>query len=384
MSPPTPPEQRKQLSHGTASMVFLALLGWWAMLASVQAQIAGSHEWPKTNFEKTLVDLDEIMSGGPPRDGIPPIDEPRFVGPAEAAQWIDPREPVIVVNLNGEARAYPIQIMTWHEIVNDNVGGIPVSVTFCPLCNATIVFDRRLEGKVLDFGTTGRLRKSDLIMYDRQSESWWQQFSGRAIVGDMLGKILTRLPASIVAFDDFRKAHSDAKVLSRNTGHRRAYGTNPYAGYDDIDQHPFLFNDPVDPRLPAMERVLNISINGVHRLYPFSRLGRRAVVNDQVGGEPVVVMSASGTLSALDARRISDARTIASVTAWKRTLGERELRFEQRGEKVVDMETGSEWNLLGQAVAGTLSGSTLTPAPGGVHFAFAWLAFNPDSEIYAP
>lgn len=362
----------------------LAALALCALHASVLAQAPGSVEWPKTDFEKTLVDFDEIMSGGPPRDGIPSIDNPRFVTTREAAKWLDPREPVIVLNLGGEARAYPLQILTWHEIVNDTVGGVPVSVTFCPLCNASIVFDRRLDGQVLDFGTTGRLRKSDLIMYDRQSESWWQQFSGRAIVGDRIGRTLTRVPASIVAFEDFGKAYPGATVLSRQTGHNRSYGTNPYAGYDNIDQHPFLFRDPVDPRLPAMERVLNVSVGDVHRLYPFSRLVDGAVLNEEVGGEPVLIMSRVGTLSALDSSRIVDARTIASVTAWKRTLDGRVLAFERRGERVVDIETGSEWNLLGQAVTGPLSGRSLGPAPGGVHFAFAWLAFNPKSEIYEP
>ena len=374
-------------SHWTARGVriaALATLGFLALRDIASAQVPGSFEWPKTNFEKTLVDLDEIMSGGPPKDGIPPIDEPRFVSLSDAAEWIDPREPVIVVELGGKARAYPIQIVIWHEIVNDNLAGVPISVTFCPLCNATIVFDRRLDDQVLDFGTTGRLRKSDLIMYDRQSESWWQQFSGRAIVGDNVGKVLARIDASIVAFEDFRAAHPNAEVLSKQTGHTRSYGTNPYAGYDDIDQHPFLFTDPVDSRLPAMERVLNVSIGGVHRIYPFSRVGERAVLNENVGGEPVLVMSKAGTLSALDTSTIAQARTVVSVTAWKRSVDGRTLSFERRGEKVVDTETGSEWNLLGKAVSGPLAGQALAPAPGGVHFAFAWLAFNPDSQIYAP
>ncbi len=145
----------------------LAAIGWWAVKDIVRAQVPSSFEWPKTNFEKTLVDLNEIMSGGPPKDGIPSIDSPKFVAPASAADWIDPREPVIVLVLNKDARAYPLQILTWHEIVNDTVGGVPVSVTFCPLCNASIVFDRRVGAQVLDFGTTGRLRKSDMVMYDR-------------------------------------------------------------------------------------------------------------------------------------------------------------------------------------------------------------------------
>ena len=186
-------------------IVVLTTIGWWAFKNLVFAQLPDNAAWPNTNFEIRSVEMDEIQSGGPPKDGIPPLDAPTFVSGAEASGWLDPREPVIVVSIAGGTKAYPIQILTWHEIVNDEIGGTPVSVTFCPLCNATIVFDRRLDGTVYDFGTTGKLRKSDLVMYDRQTESWWQQFSGEAIVGKLTGKILRRLPASITAFRTFAK-----------------------------------------------------------------------------------------------------------------------------------------------------------------------------------
>ncbi|MFT5446769.1 MAG: hypothetical protein ACI9DC_001944 [Gammaproteobacteria bacterium] len=351
-------------------------------LPGAHAQVPNASEWPNTDFSKTLVDLDEILSGGPPKDGIPSIDSPKFVTPRAAAEWLDNREPVIVVSIGNDVRAYPVQIVMWHEIVNDTINSVPISVTFCPLCNATIIFDRRLDGSVLDFGTTGRLRKSDLVMYDRQSESWWQQFSGRAIVGELVGKTLERLPGQIVAFEDFRKDHPQGKVLSRETGHRRAYGQNPYGGYDDIDQHPFLFSDPVDPRLPAMERVLNISIDGTHHLYPFSKLGKNAVVNDSVVDQPVVVFSLDGTLSALDASQIKDSRTLPSATAWFREVDGEVLDFEARDGQIIDLQTKTQWSILGYATQGPLAGKRLRPAPGGVHFAFAWLAFNPDSNIW--
>ncbi|NIR30567.1 MAG: DUF3179 domain-containing protein [Gammaproteobacteria bacterium] len=338
--------------------------------------------WPKTNFDKTLVDLDEIISGGPPKDGIPAIDDPNFVSAEQAGVWLDAREPVIAVTLNGDARAYPLQILIYHEIVNDRIGGVPVSVTFCPLCNACIVFDRRVDQRVLDFGTTGKLRKSDLVMYDRQTESWWQQFSGRAIVGDLAGTELERIPASIVAFESFERAHPDGRVLSRDTGHRRPYGRNPYRGYDSIDDQPFLFMDPVDPRLPPMERVLNITVDDQHRLYPFSLFAEQPVINDEVGGVPVVVMSRRGTLSVLDDGNIRKSRTVPSATAYERRLDGRVLTFERRDGSIVDRDTGSEWDLFGNAVAGPLKGRRLTPTQSGLHFAFAWLAFNPDSEIY--
>jgi hypothetical protein len=176
------------------------------------------------------VPYSEILSGGPPRDGIPAIDEPRFVTAEEADEWLEPQEPVIFLQIGDDARAYPIQVLMWHEIVNDTVGGVPVLVTFCPLCNTAIGFERTLDGRVLDFGTAGRLRNSNLIMYDRQTESWWQQATGGAIVGELTGRQLTFRPASIIAWADSKATHPGGEVLSRETGYGRDYGRNPYSG----------------------------------------------------------------------------------------------------------------------------------------------------------
>jgi hypothetical protein len=181
----------------------------------------------KTDFSRHSIPYNEILSGGPPRDGIPPIDNPRFVTPEEAAAWLTDVEPVIALEVGGEAKTYPLQILTWHEIVNDTIGGVPVVATFCPLCNSAIVFDRRLNGTVYDFGTSGNLQFSNLIMWDRQTESWWQQFIGDAIVGELTGQRLDFLPATIISFADFREAHPDGQVLSRETGFAKAYGRTP-------------------------------------------------------------------------------------------------------------------------------------------------------------
>ena len=172
----------------------------------------------ETDFSRHSVPYSEIISGGPPPDGIPPIDDPKFVSPEDADRWLTGQEPVIALEIDGDARAYPLQIMIWHEIVNDVVGDVPVTVTFCPLCNSAIVFDRRLDGVTYDFGTSGNLRNSDLIMWDRQTESWWQQLTGEAIVGELTGKVLTFLPAPIVSWEDFKAANTGSKVLSRSTG----------------------------------------------------------------------------------------------------------------------------------------------------------------------
>ncbi|MDH3713815.1 MAG: DUF3179 domain-containing protein [Gammaproteobacteria bacterium] len=341
-----------------------------------------SSEWPKTDFDKRTVDLSEIRSGGPPKDGIPAIDEPKFISVEQAATQFGPREPVIVATYNGDARAYPLQILIWHEIVNDEVGGVPISVTFCPLCNASIIFDRRHRGQVLDFGTTGRLRKSDLVMYDRQTETWWQQFNGEGIVGEYAGDTLTQLPTRIVAFEDFGSNHPDGKVLSTETGYYRDYGRNPYSGYDSINNSPFLLSDPVDPRLPPMERVLAVSNAGGHRLYPFTVLRSEPVINDTFGGLHVAVFSKNNTASVLDTSRTVEGRQIPAANAFARRVDGKVLEFTVRDGRIVDTATGSAWNILGESTAGPMRGKRLEPLTGGVHFAFAWLVFRPDSEIY--
>ena len=371
--------REKRTLRTTRWAVAVAALLTWGAVMPAEPQLKS--DWPRTDFGKRTVPLEEIQSGGPPKDGIPAIDRPRFVTPEDAGKWLDRREPVIVFEHNGDTRAYPLQILMFHEIVNDTVGGIPVAVTFCPLCNASLVFDRRIAGAVLDFGTTGKLRKSDLVMYDRQTESWWQQFTGKGIVGRNAGVTLLQLPATIAAFDDFRRAYPRGRVLSRQTGFVRPYGRNPYRGYDRIGDIPFLFHDPIDPRLPAMERVLGVIQGGKVKIYAFPAIAALSVINDEVGSAPIAVFSQEGMLSALDAEIIRESRRIPAAAAYSRKLRERVLSFERRGSRIVDRETGSEWDIFGKAVAGPLKGARLNPADSGVHFAFAWLAFNPDSEI---
>ena len=159
----------------------------------------------KTDFSKRTVPLDEIVSGGPPKDGIPAIDNPKFVAVGQADRWLEDREPVVLVALGGVAKAYPLRILIQHEIVNDVVGRVPVSITYCPLCNTAISFDRRFDGMLLDFGTTGNLRHSDLIMYDRQTETWWQQATGEGIVGEFAGRKLTFLSSPLVSWKTFKQ-----------------------------------------------------------------------------------------------------------------------------------------------------------------------------------
>ena len=336
----------------------------------------------KTDFSRHTVPYAEIRSGGVPRDGIPPIDLPRFTAPQEAKGWLGDKEPVIALQLNGEARAYPLQIMTWHEIVNDVVGGVPVAVTFCPLCNSAIVFERTLDGVVYDFGTTGKLRNSDLVMWDRQTESWWQQLSGESIVGRLSGKALELLPASIISFHDFREAFPQGEILSRSTGFSRPYGENPYVGYDDADRPPFLLTGEPDGRLPPKERVVAVTIGDTDVAFPFSLLEKERVVEHAVNGQDLVVFFESGTTSALDRASIRESRDVGATGVFDPNVDGRKLTFRAEGDGFVDNETGSVWDIVGRAVEGPLEGSWLEPIVHGNHFWFAWGVFKPDTLIY--
>ncbi|MEX1171661.1 MAG: DUF3179 domain-containing protein [Chloroflexota bacterium] len=342
-----------------------------------------------TDFSTASVDLGEFIGGGPPKDGIPPIDDPRFESIADAGEWLEPTAPVISLEVGGVARAYPMAILIWHEIVNDTLGGAPVVVTFCPLCNTALVFERTLDGTVHDFGTTGNLRFSDLVMYDRQTESWWQQATGEAIVGTLTGSKLTFLPAQIVSLADFAAAYPAGDVLSRDTGVERAYGRNPYPGYDNADDRPFLFAGEIDGRLAPKERVVTVSRDGRTIAVPYPALEAAGVAEIEVAGDPgaVVVFWTPGTASALDAAAIADGRDAGATGVFLPVADGQRLTFRRDGGRdapITDAETGSAWSITGRATSGPLAGAQLEPVVHGDHFWFAWAAFEPDTELWSP
>jgi hypothetical protein len=324
-----------------------------------------------------LVNPAEVIPGGPPPDGIPPIDDPRYL-PASEVDFLEDEEPVLSLQLGGEARAYPIQIMIWHEIVNDTVGGSPVS--YCPLCNTGVAFDRRLGDRVLDFGTSGRLYQSALVMYDRQTESLWSHFTGEAIAGVMTGEVLERIPVATVSWEDWLGANPDGLVLSRDTGETRPYGENPYPGYDGEDD-PFLFRGELDDRLEAKERVLGVGVNDDPTAVVTERLLAEGTITFDLDGTEVVAWAVAGTASALDSSNVSEGRDVGATGVFETTLDGRALSFTRDGEGFTDAETGSTWNVLGEATAGPLTGSMLTARDHVDTFWFAWAAFAPDTEL---
>lgn len=270
-------------------------------------------EWPNTDFSRAAIPFVEVLSGGPPKDGIPAIDDPVFV-PAQNDQLLPDDEPVITVLIDGFApRAYPIRYLTWHEIVNDRFGDRPVSVTFCPLCNSAIVFDGQYEDQELTFGVSGKLRNSDMVMYDRQTESWWQQFTGQGIVGALTGAELTILPSWMESWESFKAAHPEGLVMARPDRFRRPYGNNPYAGYDSLPR-PFLYNGEAPPHgIEPLARVIKVGT----RAWPMTRIAATGTLTE--GG--VTISWEAGQASALDGERISGSRDVGQIRVYDADTG---------------------------------------------------------------
>ncbi len=261
-------------------------------------------EWPETDFRKSAVtNWSEIRSGGPPKDGIPALDDPGFVRVSSGS--LADVEPVITVELAGAApRAYPIRYLMWHEIVNDRIGSTPIAVTFCPLCNSAIVFDRRLSNRVLSFGVTGKLRHSDMVMYDRETQSWWQQATGQAIVGRMTGRELRTLPVWMESWADFSARNPDGLVMAE-PAYNRDYGRNPYRGYD-TSRRPFLYSGQDPPHgIPPLERVVRVG----DKAWPLTRLSEEHEVQEA----GLTIRWSPGQASALDTGRIAKGRDIGSI-----------------------------------------------------------------------
>jgi len=343
-------------------------------------------EWD-TDFSRASIPLGSLQSGGPPKDGIPPVDQPAFDSIEGARGWLSGTAPVIALEVRGQARAYPLAILVWHEIVNDTLGGEPVVVTFCPLCNTALVFERTLDGVVYDFGTTGKLRFSDLVMYDRQTESWWQQAVGEAIVGTLTGAKLTFLPAQIVSMDTFASTWPDGDVLSRDTGDPRPYGRNPYPGYDTPDERPFLFEGSLNGRVAPKERVVAVGEGEDAIAFPWSLLAETGIATERAGGEPIVVFWVPGTVSALDEALIDDSADVGSSGVFRPEMDGAPLTFERPAGPagpIVDVETGSTWSITGRATEGPLAGRKLEPVLHGNHFWFAWAAFSVGTRVWQP
>ena len=345
--------------------------------------------WAETDFCRTGVDFGEIVSGGQPRDGIPPIDAPVYESADSASAWVESGWPVLVIVVSERALAFPLPILLWHEVVNTELDGELMTVTYSAMSGSGRTFaGRDLSGGPLDFGTTGNLRFGNSILYDRPSGSWWQQLSGEAIVGEQTGTSLEALPSQLLAWPDFIAEYPEGQVLSRETGTVRGYGTSPYAGMEDSADLPGLLRafvvGEVDNRLRPMDRVTGIGGDGAHVAYPFRALSTARVVNDEVGGQSLVIFWQAGVRSLTDSARVAESRDVGSSGVYSRDLAGQVLTFEWTEGGIRDQETGSTWGLTGRAIAGPLRGERLIRLDSVEAFWFAWSALFPGTEIWGP
>ena len=316
---------------------------------------------------KNIVPLNEIVSGGPPQDGIPSIDNPKFVSVSEADKFLQDADQVVGLKVNGDIRAYPLQILVWHEIVNDNVGGTPVAVTYCPLCFTNQVFNRTVDGQTVEFGTSGKLYNSNLVMYDRNSNSLWSQALGQAIVGKQAGLKLDRIPFDVAFWREWKQLYPDTNVLSRDTGSNRPYGADPYGSYYSNNDLFFPVSNK-DDRLELKEIIVGLENGGQFKAYKLQQIQDTRVINDRIGDKSLALFSLYPFM----------------VRVFDSTLDGQKLEFQynKNSSKITDKQTGSEWNFDGIGTAGPMKGKHLLRLPYDEGFWFEWVAFHPKTALY--
>jgi len=280
-----------------------------------------------TRGVKYIVDPAKLVGGGPPKDGIPSIDDPKFVSVEEADGYIQDNELVLAIIYKGIKRVYPLQIMVWHEIINDSIADDPVLITYCPLCGSGIAFERKIDGEEVEFGVSGKLYNSNLVMYDRKTNSYWTQVDGLAIVGELSGTKLKLLPIDTVIWRDWKKEHPDSEVLSQETGYVRAYGRDPYGSYYE-DSFIWFPVENRDDRIHPKTVIFGIEVDGVFKAYKEKDLEDVRIIEDSIG-----------------------------------KVGIRIERDDAGSVHITNLETAEE----------------IVPQRG---FWFAWYAFHPDTQLY--
>jgi len=317
-----------------------------------------------TNGLKHIVPLDKIKGGGPPKDGIPSIDDPQFAT-LNGSAFMKHSDIVIGLEINDQVKAYPLSILVWHEIVNDNVGGTPVAVTYCPLCFTNQVFERVLDGQEVEFGTSGKLYNSNLVMYDRLTDSYWSQALGTAITGELTGQQLKIIPFDVILWGDWISLHPETLVLTRDTGYTRAYSVDPYRSYYTEPRIIFPV-DNKDDRMHLKEIILGFNEGEIYKAYKQSDIESKVVINDKINEQQIVLIS----------------MYTGNARAFDRNINGQVLEFVFSDGKIIDLQTSSEWSYDGIAISGELEGVEMNRLPFNPGFWFEWVAFHPETEIY--
>ncbi len=320
----------------------------------------------ETSSVKHSVPLEDIFTGNPVKDGIPSIDDPSYDSIAEADQYLSDDGFGLAVEVNGRHRFYPYQILVWHEIVNETFGDESLLVTYCPLCFTGIVFEREIENEIYEFGTSGKLYNSNLLMYDRTTDSLWSQALGESVVGNLTGTELVLYPSLTITWDEFKKSFSGGSVLSRDTGFERNYTNDPYPGYYTNASIKFPISHK-DDRLHPKTIVFGMDLGDGQAAYPIESVESVGVINEEVAGKDVVVFWDD------------DLQTVRGYFA---QIDEQVLTFDKENGILVDRETKSRWNTNGEAFGGELLGSQLELAPLENHFWFSWFTTHPDTKLF--
>jgi hypothetical protein len=325
---------------------------------------------------KHTVPLDKILSGGPPQDGIPSIDNPKFQSVQEADEILEDSELVLGLNINGDIRVYPLQILVWHEIVNDVVGDQPVAVTYCPLCFTNQVFNRTLnDGNTVEFGTSGKLYNSNLVMYDRKSNSLWSQALGEGIVGEYAGVKLERIPFDVACWKEWKELYPESKVLSRDTGSVRPYGADPYGDYytNDLILFP-VAND--DKRLGLKEIIIGLENKDQYKAYKLQEIETKKVINDVIGEDKKIALVSLEPFMIRVFDRVIDGNDDGNKIVV-------DLFYNETTNTLIDRVTGSELNFDGKFINKQLQGKKLERLPMDQGFWFEWAAFHPETEVFS-
>lgn len=325
---------------------------------------------------KHTVPLDKILSGGPPQDGIPSIDNPKFQSVQEADEILEDSELVLGLDINGDIRVYPLQILVWHEIVNDVVGDQPVAVTYCPLCFTNQVFNRTLnDGNTVEFGTSGKLYNSNLVMYDRKSNSLWSQALGEGIVGEYAGVKLERIPFDVAYWKEWKELYPESKVLSRDTGSVRPYGADPYGDYytNDLILFP-VAND--DKRLGLKEIIIGLENKDQYKAYKLQEIETKKVINDVIGEDKKIALVSLEPFMIRVFDRVIDGNDDGNKIVV-------DLFYNETTNTLIDRVTGSELNFDGKFINKQLQGKKLERLPMDQGFWFEWAAFHPETEVFS-
>lgn len=371
---------------------FVAVFFFTALYSQLSGQIAVKNNLPyqwKTDTTHATVDMHELHMVTR-KDEIPALNYPTFISGKTAQSKYFEHEPVIFMHINGVAKAYPLSVLTLFELCNDSIGGESVMVTFCPMCNAAMVFNRKVKNKgkemILSFGVSGILMHNDMVMYDRQTESWWQQLMGEAIAGDLAGTELKMMRAMIISVKDYFDRFPEGQILSPDLNVK--VSKSKHRPFYHLEHHPdrlseeYYVPENTDKRLPPLERVLDIHVDDHIKIYPFSKLAEKSVINESFDGMPYVIFFHNETVSVMDEDELEKSKKTGSATAFRSHVDGVDYTFEKFGDYFKDQQTGSLWDITGYCREGINKGKQLWLLPHSNHFAFAYLAFFPECEIY--